>query len=117
MIIKTREDVFRRTSFWLETPFGRILHNENDQPAVLYDSEIIEYWQNGNYHRNNNLPAIIHPDGFKNYHYKGFLHRINGPAVEHPNDNLNYYFYMGKEYGSNFTPESWTEYCKRFIFE
>ena len=54
-------------------------HNENDEPAVIYEWGLTEWWKNGVRHRDGDLPAVIYENSY---------------------DSTNSWYKNGKEYRS-----------------
>lgn len=58
------------------------LHSYADEPAIVYDNGVKEWFSNGKRHRENG-PAGIAEDGTEYYFQYGLKHRDDGPAVYH----------------------------------
>lgn len=69
----------------------RILHREDDRPAVITRKGTKEWWVNGKRHRENDRPAIIDSHGKQMWYKSGLLHRDVGPAVVKPNGEIQYW--------------------------
>lgn len=70
----------------------KILHRDNDLPAVI-NADGSEWWyQDGKLHRENDRPAEILSSGEQRWWYRGLLHREHDyPAIIHLNGRLEWY--------------------------
>lgn len=81
------------------------LHRENDennveQPTIIYDNGLLQYYKSGKLHRDDDNPAVIYPGQRVEYYKNGNRHRdnINGesqPACVYPTHGMEIYYYNG----------------------
>ena len=50
---------------------NRVIHRDNDQPAVIRANGTKFWYQHGNLHRDNDQPAVIYADGYKAWYING----------------------------------------------
>lgn len=67
-----------------------VIHNGNDEPAVIYPDGKKAWFNEGLRHRDSN-PAIVGKNGNYAWYYKGRLHREDGPALQEDNGDKTWY--------------------------
>lgn len=74
-----------KIAMWVVNSDG-LLHNDNDEPAVIAKNGTKKWFKNGLLHRDNDLPAIIDFDGTKKWFLDGELARLNDLHTEEYTD-------------------------------
>jgi len=70
----------------------KIVHRDNDLPAIIYADGAESWYQNNNLHRENDLPAVIRKSGEQLWYQNNKLHREKDfPAIINPNGTLEWY--------------------------
>ncbi len=68
------------------------LHNDNDEPAVVYKDGSKYWYSNGQLHRDGDEPAVILFNGHKKWYKNGKIHRDDDkPAVVYVNGDKQWY--------------------------
>ena len=85
------------TTLWYK---DRLLHRDDDLPAIMWANGDRFWYQNGKIFRCGNLPAIERNNGDKEWRLNGRLHQVNDrPAIERLNGNNEWFVN-----GLNITP-------------
>ena len=98
------------SKFYYKDKSYKILHRENNLPAIEYTNGAKHWCVNNKLHRENDLPAIEYADGNKEWWLNGFLHRESGPALEFANGKK--YWCFNDEYLPVETKEEFEKYKK-----
>lgn len=69
-----------------------VIHNENDEPAIIRNDGSKEWIFQGERHRDNDMPAIEHSLGDRVWFKHGEIHRDTGPAIEYSYGACEWYF-------------------------
>jgi hypothetical protein len=78
-------------------------HSFDNQPAIVYGTQIKVWYKYGLKHRVN-LPAVIHCNGTKEWYWYDKRHRDNDlPAIEHAS-NDKFWYWHGKQHRENDKP-------------
>ena len=67
------------------------LHREGDQPAIIFANGHQEWYQDGQCHRGGDQPAVIFANGDQYWYQHGQRHREEGPAVIYVNGEKEYW--------------------------
>ncbi len=102
---------------------NKLLHRENDLPAIIYADGTQEWYINEKRHRENDLPAIINADGYQAWFINGQRHRLYAPAIINYNKEK-YRLYLAPAVITSDKKEYWfiddndiTEQVLKFIEE
>jgi len=79
-------------------------HRDDDKPAYVGATGTKVWWHNNSQQRDGDKPAVIRGDGTQEWWQDSKKHRKTGPAVIHPNGDIEF-FLNGYEY----TEEEWAE--------
>lgn len=73
---------------------NKLIHRDNDLPAIIEANGSQAWFKNGFRHRDNDKPAMIRINGVKEWYKDGARHRAgNQPAVVYPNGEKEYWIH------------------------
>jgi len=67
------------------------IHNDNDQPSIIFPNGKMVWMNHGYIHRGNNLPAIIYEDSKREWYEHGVCYKVNYYLLIPPCDAQNVY--------------------------
>jgi hypothetical protein len=72
------------------------LHNDGDEPAIIFADGSKHYYKEGKLHRDGDMPAGVYVNGDTYYYLNGNRHRYDGPAVILADGTEIYYWHGSK---------------------
>ena len=93
-VLPTKDTIVKQTlSDRVEYRLNGKLHNDKDQPAVIYTNGDQFWYQHGQLHREGDQPAIIYANGYQAWYQDDQLHREGDqPAVIYTDGTKEYWF-------------------------